>query len=231
MNNQRIKYDVDIVMCIDATSSMRPLLNLVKTQALNLYDDIKNKMERSTQAPKYIDNLRVRVVAFRDFVANGRDAISQSPFFLLPDEADGFEEFVRNVQPMGGGDLPEDGLEALVFAMRSQWNRRPGNKRRQIIVVWTDDATHDLGYGKRAADYPDGMPETFTDLTRMWGFAGHPGLVDNDAKRLLVYAPAKAHWTTIVDSWDNTLLMESKAGSGLDDLTYDEILSAIANSI
>lgn len=229
--NEQLRYDVDIVMCIDATASMGPFLDLVKSQALNLYTDIKRKMEVELDTPKYIDGLRVRVIAFRDYLADGENAILTSNFFSLPEQAKEFEALVQGIQPLGGGDLPEDGLEALAYAIKSKWSTHSGNKHRQIIVVWTDDGTHELGYGRGAPNYPAKMPATFAELTEWWGYIQSPGLMDNDAKRLLIYAPAKDWWTTITETWNNTLLFASQAGRGLDQLTYDEILSAIAQSI
>lgn len=229
--NEELRYDVDIVMCIDATASMGPFLDLVKSQALNLYSDLKKKMETELQTPKYIDELRVRVIAFRDYLADGDSAMLTSAFYALPAQAAEFETLVRGIQPKGGGDLPEDGLEALAYAIKSKWNVNPNHKRRQIIIVWTDDGTHELGHSRKASNYPAKMPASFAELTGWWGFIQCPGIMDDNAKRLLIYAPAKDWWTTIAETWNNTLMFESQAGKGLDHLTYDEILSAIAQSI
>ena len=43
-NDYRMTYNVDIALCIDVTGSMRPILDTVKNNALNLCDDIKNTM-------------------------------------------------------------------------------------------------------------------------------------------------------------------------------------------
>ena len=58
-----------------------------------------------------------------------------------------------------------------------------------------------------------------------------PGIMDNNAKRLLIYAPNMPYWSTISDNWDNVLHFPSEAGNGLKGLEYREILDAIANSI
>ncbi len=226
--NNSMRYDVDIVMCMDATASMGPFLDLVKSQALNLYGDIMRKMEKKE---KHIDSLRVRIIAFRDYLEDGNDAMLVSNFFDLPAQAEDFEALVRSIKPFGGGDFPEDGLEALGYAIRSKWTPASNNKRRQIIVVWTDDGTHEIGYAKSAPNYPAKMAASFAELTQWWGFGQYRGFMDNEAKRLLIYAPAKDHWTTIAETWDNTLLFESQAGNGLDKLTYEEILDALAGSI
>ena len=221
-------YDVDIVMCIDATGSMGPLLDLVKNQAKNLYKDIQNKMQ---EKDKYIDNLHVRIVMFRDYLADGDEAMRTSAFLRLPEQEDAFCQLIDSIKCIGGGDILEDGLEALGYAIRSRWSEKKDNKLRQIIVVWTDDGTHEIGYGKAAPNYPSNMAKSFAELTRWWGYGQMTGYMDNDAKRLLLYAPLKDYWTTIANTWDNTMLFETETGSGWDKLTYEEILDAIAGSI
>ena len=67
-SNFHMGYNVDIAMCIDATGSMRHVLDFVKENALNLYKDVAAEMEKKH---KTIDQLRVRVIAFRDYINDG----------------------------------------------------------------------------------------------------------------------------------------------------------------
>ena len=224
-----IPYDIDIVMCIDATASMGPFLDLVKSQARNLYGDIAEKM---TNWGKHINSFRVRVILFRDYLEDGKDAMLVSGFLKLPEQAADFERLLNSIKPIGGGDNPEDGLEALGYAIRSKWIPVVANHRcRHIIMLWTDEGTHDIGYAKSAPNYPAGMAASFDELTRWWGIGQYQGFMDNDAKRLVIFAPAKEYWTTIADTWHNTLMFESQAGKGLDELTYSEIMDAFFASI
>lgn len=243
-SNYSLKYNVDIVMCMDATGSMGSLLNTVKVNALNFYVDLTTAME---EKGKHIDELRVRVIAFRDYLADGKDAMLATDFYSLPDDAEEFEKLVNSIEPSGGGDQPEDGLEALAYAIKSKWTSG-GNKRRHIIIMWSDEATHALGFGgdaengryldlsfeqvkENANNYPKKMARNFDELTEWWGDPTQPGLMDSSAKRLLIYAPETNYWSTISDSWDNVLHFPSEAGKGLQGLEYKEILNAIANSI
>ena len=228
-SNYSAKYNVDIVMCIDATASMGPLLKLVKANALSFYQDFINEMSKKDKRPNQV---RVRVIAFRDYLADGKDAMLLSPFFNLPEQSAEFEQLVKSIQPKGGGDDPEDGLEALGYAIRSKWDRTEGVKHRHVIVIWSDDATHDLGFGRGAENYPSKMARDFSELSAWWG-VGQSGdaVMDRTFKRLLIYAPPKESWTTIAETWDNTLLFPSEAAKGLDEVTYNQILDAIAQSI
>ena len=247
-SNYSMHYCVDIVMCIDATGSMGPLLNTVKENALKFYDDLVKTM---TEKNKSIYEVRVKVIAFRDYLADGKDAMMVSDFYTLPEEASAFEDRVKSIKPFGGGDDPEDGLEALAYAIRSNWTTG-GHKRRHIIIVWTDEGTHPLGYGKNpqngkslekmcgimmdevkknARYYPEGMAKDFDELTDWWGDADLPGSMDNDAKRLLIYAPNENYWSTISDVWNKVIHHQTMAGQGLEEIEYQEILNFIANTI
>lgn len=226
-SNYSMEYAVDIVMCIDATGSMGYLIDLVKKNALNFYNDLTRVMLKKG---KHVDTLRVRVIVFRDYLADGENAMMASSFFTLPEQSAEYESLVSGIRPMGGGDAPEDGLEALAYAIKSKWTKE-GAKRRHIIVVWTDDGTHDLGFGRKAANYPSKMAASFGELTEWWGDGQMEGFMDKSAKRLLLFAPNTEHWSTISDTWDNTLHFPSEAGKGLGELDYETILNTIANSI
>lgn len=226
-SNYQLTYNVDMVFCIDCTGSMGSIIEIVKNNALNFYHDVTTVME---QKRKHISQLRVRVVAFRDYDADRENAMMVTDFFKLPQEADEFERCVRSLKAEGGGDDPEDGLEALAYAIKSNWDTE-GMKRRQVIVVWTDAPTHPLGYGKRSGFYPNGMANDIRELSDWWGGVQKKGFVDNEAKRLLLFAPDAPDWNIISENWDKVLHFPSEAGNGLQNLEYEEIINTISNSI
>ena len=98
-----LSYAVDIVFCIDVTGSMTPILDAVKANALRFYADVQNNL---VNKGKNVDELRVRVVAFRDFAADGDAAMQESPFFALPADQEDFSAFVNGLVAEGGGDAP-----------------------------------------------------------------------------------------------------------------------------
>ena len=227
--NYSFDYNVDMVFCIDATGSMGGLLDLVKNNALSFYHDVQTLM---TNKQKTIAQLRVRIVAFRDYIADGDQAMLVTDFFNLPQEEAEFEETIRSIHAQGGGDYPEDGLEALAYAIKSDWNRT-GTKRRHVIVVWTDASTHDIGYASGNPNYPKGMPTSLQELTSWWGDAStqEEGFMDQNAKRLVLFTPEEKSWSDIMDSWDNVAAYPAKAGEGLKEVDYQPILNMLANSI
>lgn len=226
-SNYKITYNVDMVFCIDATGSMRNIINMVKNNALNFYNDVVESMDKKG---KSINKLRIRLVIFRDYVADGEDAMLVSDFFELPIQSKDFELCIKSVEAFGGGDDPEDGLEALGYAIRSKWDTE-GMKKRHVIVVWTDANTHALGFGKSAGNYPKNMAKDFNELTAWWGDCQNKGYIDQNAKRLLLFAPDEPYWNTISNTWDNVIHFPSAAGEGLNEFDYKQIIDSISNTI
>lgn len=225
---QGMDYTVDMVFCIDATGSMEDfsgsqvkIINLVKQNALNFYTDLNRAMEAKRKA---VRQLRVRIVAFRDYLADGEQAMLVTDFFMLPQQAEQFEACVNSITAKGGGDAPEDGLEALAYAIKSKWTNETA-KKRHVIVVWTDASTHELGYGKASPYYPKGMPQDMSELNDWWDD------MNENSKRLIMFAPEQPYWDYISRNWDNVVHYPSAAGNGLAEKSYGEILNAIANSV
>ena len=104
-------------------------------------------------------------------------------------------------------------------------------KKRHIIVLWTDDDAHNLGFGKSSVYYPKGMAQNFQELTAWWGSNSEPGYMDQEAKRLILFAPDLPKWRTISDNWDKVLNYPSEAGNGLKDAEYKQIISIISQTI
>lgn len=220
---------VDIVLCIDVTGSMGAVIGTVKEGALSFHERLATVMARRGAE---IGDLRLKVLAFRDYCAD-RNVIEETPFLPLPQQNADFERFVRDLRASGGGDAPESGLEALALAIQAPWSRVDGD-RRNIIVLFTDASAHPLGHRKsvRAKGYPAAMPKSMTELHDLWGRpGGAEPLMDPQAKRLLVFAPEHEPWPQIADTWDKTLFVPSTAGTGLEDIALDEVISTIASSL
>jgi hypothetical protein len=225
-----LKYAVDIILCIDATGSMGPILNNVKNSALSFPTRLAQEMSNKGRG---ISSLRLKIIAFRDFGYRPDDAIVESRFLSVPSDLDEFEQTVRDLRPSGGGDEPESGLEALALAMAAPWEKGL-DKRRHVIVLFTDASAHALGDPSQtaASTYPRSMPSSLDELFTQWGHSRSTGaLMENSAKRLLIFAPEAYPWTDIADDWNNTLWFPSVAGDGLEEWEMDEIIATIANSL
>lgn len=227
MAGQSLSYNVDIVMCIDCTGSMGPLLNVVKGNALKFYPDVKAACEEKN---KQIDQLRIRVIGFRDSNCDKEKSFEDSGFLNIPEQEAEFKSFVNNLVDDGGGDEPECGLEAIAMALNSEWTKG-GDKRRHIVVAWSDAPTHPLEEpSTKTAYYPQGMPANFDELTDWWEDA-QMGKMEKTAKRCIIFAPDAASWTDMGLNWTNTIQHSSKGGEGLSDVDYETIIASIVNSI
>ena len=220
-----LTYAVDIVFCIDVTGSMTPILDQVKANALRFYSDVQSNL---TAKGKTIDELRVRVVAFRDIVADGEAALQESPFFELPAEEAGFSNFVNGLFAEGGGDAPESGVEAVALAMTSPWTTR-GDRRRQVIVVWTDQPAHPLDASALPPAFAGRVPADFSALTDLW--EDPQGPLGSSSKRLILFAPDGPGWSDISSVWENVVHNPSQAGAVLSDVDYGTIIDSIGNSV
>lgn len=220
-----LSYAVDIVFCIDVTGSMDPIIDAVKANALRFYDDVQNNL---TAKGKNVDELRVRIVAFRDFAADGEAAMDESPFYRLPDERSAFSDFVNGLIAEGGGDAPESGLEAVALAMNSPWTTR-GDRRRQVVVVWTDQPANALDASVVPAELRPRVPADFSALTDLWEDTQGP--LGASSKRLILFAPDGPGWSDISAVWENVVHHPSQAGGGLSDVDYGTIIDSIGNSV
>ncbi len=230
MNRSSLRYAVDIVLCIDATLSMAPTLENVKLSALSFPGRL---VEEMAGKGRDISSLRLKVIAFRDFGDFAEDAITQTPFLQIPAEVDTFGRFVRGLTADGGGDLAESGLEALALAMASDWEKGL-DRRRHVIVMFTDAPAHQLGDPSQtsAHTYPASIPSSLDELFGQWGHGQSRGaLMENSAKRLLIFAPEEYPWNDIADDWNNTLFFPSAGGEGLEEWEMDEIIATIAGSL
>ena len=128
------------VFAIDATESMQPLIDKVKSLTLSFREELEKGLKENR---RIIKNLRIKVIVFRDYYVDDKYAMEESRFFILPEEKQEFYNFVSKIKAGGGGDEPESGLEALALALRSDFVK-DGDKKRHVIVLFTDASAHPL---------------------------------------------------------------------------------------
>jgi len=227
--SQGFECNVDLVLCIDATGSMGPVIGKVKESALSFYDSLVTALASKDRIVNE-DNFRVKVIVFRDYYCDGDDSMEESAFFKLPTEKSAFRSFVSSIEAKGGGDEPENALEAIAIAMNSDWVQQ-GTRKRHIIMVWTDATAHPLEKSQegKPSNYPSDIPDSFMELAGWWEDT-QSGKMNNSAKRLIVFAPDDAPWSDVA-MWSQTIHMASKAGDGLADTDMDIVFDVLAGSI
>ena len=218
-------YAMDIVMCVDATGSMSRVINEIKRTALAFHDRLAEAME---EAGKSVDKLRVKVIAFRDYAESSAPAVEMSDFFTLPEDNEDFGAFVRGIEADGGGDIPENSLEALALALRSDWTT-DGERRRHVILLFTDAPALPLGERAAYPGYPEEMPADLKELATWWESPGQSTLdstYEARAGRLFAFVPPVAPFTEM-ESWSRFFPVYSKNPAGPDELDMQEVIALI----
>ena len=232
-----IETNVDIVFVIDATESMQPLIDKVKSLTLSFREELEKGLKENR---RIIKNLRIKVVVFRDYYVDDKYAMEESRFFILPDEKQDFYNYVSGIKAGGGGDEPESGLEALALALRSNFVK-DGDKKRHVIVLFTDASAHPFEQQKDGVpfNYPANMFKDLGELYETWGmgqdFLGSTHKLEEqmarDAKRLVLFAPSMYPWNEMEYELENTIRKDMNKGNGGRDLELDDVIALIANSI
>lgn len=234
MGLQGETYKIDITFVIDATGSMTPLMNQVKARALVMHEEITEGLKK---ANKEVESLRIRVIDFADFASEGDDAVHQSPFYNMPEEKAQFESRINGINyEMRGGDVPENGLEALFIAMNSDWVRITG-KGRHIIVVITDAPPLHLGERAGCIGYSDEYPDNVASLEEIWNEKDGQTKMTKLSyrnRRLILFVPEgniDGYSWDDVSGWSETVNVPIVAGRGFEELSFDTVIAEIVRSV
>lgn len=219
-------YNVDIVMCIDGTGSMAPIIDQVKANALSFYQKFADAMDEND---KSVEVLRVKVIVFRDYGCDA-EPMKESEFFTLPDQNEQFRAFVNGITAQGGGDIPENALEALALALKSNWTTG-GSKRRHAVLMFSDAPALALGERASQPGYPAGMPKNLGELGAWWEGTDQTmgSTYQPNAGRLVAFVPNAEPWTDL-QTWNRYWPAYSAAGTGLSELDIQSAIDLLVGS-
>lgn len=202
---------VDVVMCIDVTGSMSGIINTVKRNAIDFYDQFKKCCDDEGIT---LADLNAQVIAFRDKNVD-YEWLETSPTYILPGQKDDYNKFVNSLYADGGGDIAESGLEALQSAFnKTDWGVDDGY-HRQVVILWTD------------APYllPPFSDITLDNLHGMWNSLP-------SGRRLVLFAPYGTDYNGgswgELDGWKN-LIHEDDLYNGFNNFEY--ILKSIIGEL
>ena len=216
-----LDYNVDIVICIDMTESMKPLITEIKNNMLSFYEQFKTKMANKG---KNIQKLRAKFVLFSDFM-HTKDAIIESRFFKLDEYKAEYLVFFNNLSLTNGKIKASNSLEALTKAFMSNWEDE-GTIRRQVVLLFSDKEALDFKDRCDYDNYPYGMPNNLVGLHNLWD----DGELDSKTKRLMLFTPNTEKWL-IIDKWVNTYHTVCKVNSGCSNIKFASCLNMIVESI
>jgi len=219
------KRCVDIVFCIDGTGSMSPCFDNVKTNARRFYADFASTM---TDMGSEIDMMRIKIITFRDYKSDGAAAMVQSRFFELPDEEADFSAYLDTQKASGGCNEDANGLEALCYAMRSDFVT--GGNDRQVIVLFADTDSIKLKARAGLQNYPADMVDD-DGLLELWMcMQSQPSKLRERCKRMVLFAPENTVYEKMKQRFNRSVFKPVQIHRGLNDVSFDDIIKIIAAS-
>src|SRR5216683_1998772 len=124
---------VDIVFVMDVTESMQPYIDAIKQNMVNFAHDLASNNR----------DYRLGLVTFEDYVVSKYPDCNCPYQKTMTSDVNKFIDWVGTLHASGGGDIPEDQLDALAYA--SSFPFRP--QAQGIIIIITDAPPHHKGDG------------------------------------------------------------------------------------
>lgn len=130
---------VDIVFVMDITESMQPYIDAVKQNMITFAQDLQANHR----------DYRLGLVTFEDYVVSQASDCNCAYRDKLTSRVDEFTQWVGSLHAGGGGDIPEDQLDALAYAASLPF--RPD--AQGIIILITDAPDHHAGDGSASSQH------------------------------------------------------------------------------
>ena len=135
---------VDIVFVLDVTESMQPYIDAVKQNVIQFAQDLSANNR----------DYRLGLVTFEDYVVSKYPDCNCAYRNSFTSDVHQFTDWVSSLHAGGGGDIPEDQLDALAYA--ASFPFRP--KAEGIIIIVTDAPPHHKGDGLSLHAARPGLP-------------------------------------------------------------------------
>ncbi len=149
---------VDIVFVLDVTESMQPYIDAVKQNIINFAQDLAANNR----------DYRLGLVTFEDYVVSKYPDCNCAYRNTLTSDVHAFIDWVSVLRAGGGGDIPEDQLDALQYAASLPF--RPNAEG--IIIIVTDAPPHHKGDGSAYTQHDQAFYDHHargTDVTELTG--------------------------------------------------------------
>lgn len=214
---------VNIVFCIDLTSSMKPFLKFLENNIKQIYDEFYRLNVFDGERANTIHDFKIRIVGFKDYELDD-DPIIESEFFDVPFEMSKLKEFISKLEVSEKEYAKANGLEAFYYAMKSKWTIKNDRYDIQAIALFTDKDGYKLKEKKNCPDYPTDMVSKST-LVDMWNGDTFDTPISITSSRLVVFAPPDTIYQKI--DLKNSSFNYVEKDKGLEELTVNYIVSEL----
>src|SRR5229473_6675934 len=149
---------VDIVFVLDVTESMQPYIDAVKQNVISFAHDLQSNSR----------DYRLGLVTFEDYVISAQADCNCAYRDKMTSDVKTFTDWIGSLHAGGGGDIPEDQLDALAYAAKFPF--RP--EAEGIIILVTDAPPHHAGDGSGSSAHDQSYWDHHahgTDVTNLTG--------------------------------------------------------------
>ena len=149
---------VDIVFVMDVTESMQPYIDAVKQNVISFAHDLQSNSR----------DYRLGLVTFEDYVISAQADCNCAYRDKMTSDVKTFTDWIGSLHAGGGGDIPEDQLDALAYAAKFPF--RP--EAEGIIILVTDAPPHHAGDGSASSAHDQSYWDHHahgTDVTNLTG--------------------------------------------------------------
>ena len=193
--------NADIVFVLDATATMGVFIDRFRREFL---PEFTKQVEKIAEKDGGAD-VRYKFIIFRDYGSEGAAAIKQSGFYKIPEEEEKLNHEMLYIEAGGGGDSPENGLEAIYYAMKSEFAEGAGT---QTIFFFTDaDA---VGLGERD----------------VWSGKA-PSRLTQKGKKLVIVAPENTAYSRLAGELDKTIFKPAAKSGNLNDIGLSDMFEVL----
>ena len=211
-------YVIDIVFCVDTTSSMEPQINAIKENILKLPNQFFESMD---EEGKTLQQLRIKVISFKD-AKNDPVPLKESKFFIMPDELPQLEAFLKRLYLSKAKSGNANALEAIALALKSDW-APAGALLRHEIILFSNNAAYKLGECSNNEFMPGGMAKDLDELHSWWEGISLDSAYRAKGGRLLCFVPNKYPWIDI-QTWDRYWPVFRKEDEALERFDMDVMI-------
>ncbi|MGO9449864.1 MAG: FHA domain-containing protein [Candidatus Binataceae bacterium] len=149
---------VDIVFVLDVTESMQPYIDAVKQNIISFAHDLASNNR----------DYRLGLVTFEDYVVSKYPDCNCEYRNTMTSNVNQFINWVSGLHAGGGGDIPEDQLDALAYA--ASFPFRP--EAQGIIIIVTDAPPHHAGDGSQYTQHDQAYHDHHPDNTEVTDLTG-----------------------------------------------------------